>query len=127
MMTIVEIDSVWPRIASVVWEMMPPEEVEQMVQSCRFGSALALANEEAVVIVSLRRPGDELELLVWATVGHGTDLTRKHLPALQHVAREVGAHRITFKPMRRGWGRLLGQLGEGWVFREDGMYALEVS
>lgn len=126
MMHLAEIDDVWPRIAAVVWKMMAPHEVERMVESCRFGSALVLTCEEGAVIVTLRQPEDGLEMLIWAAVGRGKGLTGKYIPALQQVAREVGAHRITFKPHRRGWPRLLRLLGANWRMRADGMCVLEV-
>lgn len=127
MMRVDEIDRVWPRIGAFVWSMMAPQEVERMVESCRFGSALVLSCEEGAVIVTLRMPqGEELELMIWAAVARGAGLTGKYIPALQQVAREVGAHRITFKPLRRGWPRLLRRLGMDWRERADGMYVMEV-
>lgn len=126
MMCIAEIDEVWPRIASVVSEMVASREIGRMLAACRSGSAMALACDEAVVILALRWPESELEVHVWAAVGKGQDLTRKYFPCVQHVARGVGAHRITFSPRRRGWPRLLRRLGANWQMRADGMCVMEV-
>lgn len=121
-----EIDEIWPRIASVVCEMMEAPEVERMLGACRSGSALVLASEDAVAIVTLRMPEDRLELLIWAAVGRGTSLVERYLPFFEHLAREVGAHRITFQPRRRGWSRRLRRLGDTWRLRDDGMFVMEV-
>lgn len=120
------IEDVWPRIASVVYEMMEAPEIERMLDACRRGSALVLVSEEAVAIVTLRMPEDRLELLIWAAVGRGTSLVERYLPFFEHLAREVGAHRITFQPRRRGWQRRLRRLGDTWRLRDDGMFVMEV-
>lgn len=120
------IEDVWPRIASVVYEMMEAPEIERMLDACRRGSALVLVSEDGVVVLALSMHEDELELLIWVAVGRGNRLIERYLPLVEHVARDVGAHRITFQPRRRGWQRRLRRLGDTWRLRDDGMFVMEV-
>lgn len=125
-MNLVDIESVWPRIAPSVHALMLPHEVDELFDACREGRTLAFANEDGVLIVTLAVLGGDFELVVLAAVGAGRRLYERYLPFLETVAHDLGAHRIVFQPRRRGWARRLSGCGGGWTLRHDGMFVREI-
>lgn len=75
---------------------------------CDEGSAIPLISPEAVMVVGLRGVGDGLQLWIWMAAGFSAGAFRRAEPALDAIARDMGATTIAFRPARRGWRRLAG-------------------
>jgi hypothetical protein len=82
-------------------------EVEEMQAQCRAKEALCFYGPQGVLVVSLRPFGENLELFIlMAVVTHHGAIERLE-PAVQQLARDLGAHTIAFETRRKGWVRRL--------------------
>ncbi len=101
---------------SEVWDGILPRlldewcvSAEEVKRRCMDGSALCLECQDGVTIVTLQ-PGkkNNLELFVLLAVGFRPGAFKRQEAAMLAIARDLEADTLAFRPMRRGWERLLG-------------------
>lgn len=85
-----------------------PSEIEEIRAECEAERAACLACDDGMVVIDLRPHGNALELFVWIAVAFKHGAFERQGPALQSIARDLGARTIAFQARRRGWSRRLG-------------------
>lgn len=117
-------DACWPFVrARGTNAGLTPVELDQIMERCRAGHAVCLANRRGVVVVTPRVLGPIIRLVVLLAVSDGEPgAFHEHEDEMVEVARQFGAHELAFETERRGWARLLGR---HWACR-NGLYIRSV-
>ncbi len=110
---LVDIDTVWPAIASRAARVLDESDAtgDNVREECREGRALCFVCEDGVLVVTLipNRIRSDFELFVWLAVSWGEPgVVERHDRAIDEIAQELGASRVKFCTRRRGWEKRLG-------------------
>lgn len=82
----------------------------QALRACEHDEAVMLRSPWGLLVIGLRpceNPAD-LEAWIWAAVAERFGAFEAAEPAALAIARDLGATRVAFRSVRRGWARKLG-------------------
>lgn len=106
---IIEVATVWDQISPRLFDEWCTD-CEDVRAQCERGRALCLACADGVTIITLQaaRKGG-LELFVLLAVGFKPGAFKRQEAAMLEIARDLEADTLAFRPLRKGWNRLLGR------------------
>ncbi len=109
-------DSVARTLCEQVRGVISDGEIDQIEAQCESNRAAVLACDDGAIIITLEPLGDgQHEMFLWLGVAVKYGAFERQGPALQLIARDLGAETIGLCARRRGWVR---RLGPEW--RRDG-------
>lgn len=85
-----------------------PDEVAELRAQCEDETAMCVACEDGMMVVSLEAGPQGLELFVLLAVAFRYGAFERQGGALDAIGRDLGAKTVAFQARRRGWARRLG-------------------
>jgi hypothetical protein len=104
-------------VRNLVEEKLRPEAekvdggYEELLLELSDKRALCWRSKDAVLVLSLAptsRGERDLFVRAMVSIGASTDAIDEHLPHVERIAKDLGAARIRFRTMRRGFERAVG-------------------
>lgn len=108
-MFLCDIDSVWADLLPALHDMRGLEaSPDEIRRECKHLQSLCWRCRDGCIIGTLAPSPDAscLEFVVWIAVSWGPHgAVTRNLPAVDRIAKELGASRVVFYSPRRGWER----------------------